>query len=527
MQVPSVPFDAESLWEEDLKLVHFDLTYKVMKRILCLLAFCLVIKSSLFAEDKTIVLGGEKGWPSFSSLERITKGKGKYGYDCIELDTNHRVADENTDLLLSFEDKICDDTNNYSVVENKMLRTTMSIMGKQAGLSRGTGGIRLAGKSGTLFGTRGNTGSFTIEFWLRPSIAENGEIVFSWRSSRTVASYPLYQMISASFLKNHLEWKFTNVFDGYTDNGGEITLTSYRTIIPDVWTHHQISFNDETGLLEYRIDSRLEALTYVTSNKRERGGSIYYPQLGVVADILICPEYTGSIDDFRIIRCVNDDSNVELNYDTYSKKGGRFVSEPFLVVHGSVLKSLEALADIPPETAVNYFVRSGDNFYNWTQDYPAWVAVENGEEIENVQGMYFQVACDLYPDGGGSNTPKITQIKLNYTEVSLPLPPFKVYAKAGNSQVKLNWSYSVDDTSGGYYVYYGERPGEYLGREAVEGQSPIKAGNTSSITLNGLENGKIYYFAVSSYSKFDSTITGPLSKEVSARPLRSQKDSQQ
>ena len=83
----------------------------------------------------------------------------------------------------------------------------------------------------------------------------------------------------------------------------------------------------------------------------------------------------------------------------------------------------------------------------------------------------------------------------------------------------LKWKYSVDDTAGGYYIYYGSRPGEYLGRIAVEGASPIKIGNQTSFKVTGLENGKIYYFAIAAWSRLDDRITGPMSKEVFARPL--------
>ena len=133
--------------------------------------------------------------------------------------------------------------------------------------------------------------------------------------------------------------------------------------------------------------------------------------------------------------------------------------------------------------------------------------------------MYFQIACYIYPDGDGTITPTITQIKLDFEEMPLPLPPFTVKAEAGNGSVTLSWSYSVDDTAGGYYIYYGTRPGEYLGRFAVEGDSPINAGNTTTFKITGLENGKIYYFAIASWSSLDDRIIGPLSKEVYARPL--------
>ena len=49
---------------------------------------------------------------------------------------------------------------------------------------------------------------------------------------------------------------------------------------------------------------------------------------------------------------------------------------------------------------------------------------------------------------------------------------------------------------------------------------PINVGNVNRVTLDGLKNGKIYYFAVATYSKLDDRIIGVLSKEVYARPLR-------
>ena len=61
---------------------------------------------------------------------------------------------------------------------------------------------------------------------------------------------------------------------------------------------------------------------------------------------------------------------------------------------------------------------------------------------------------------------------------------------------------------------------------ALEGPSPINAGNKTRFTVSGLENGTIYYFAVSAWSKIDSRISGPLSKEVFARPEQKAKQSQ-
>ena len=47
----------------------------------------------------------------------------------------------------------------------------------------------------------------------------------------------------------------------------------------------------------------------------------------------------------------------------------------------------------------------------------------------------------------------------------------------------------------------------------------FSVGNKSSFTVTGLENGKIYYFAIAAYSAQDESVIGEKSKEVFARPL--------
>ena len=232
------------------------------------------------------------------------------------------------------------------------------------------------------------------------------------------------------------------------------------------------------------------------------------------------------IDEIRIMRRAYQSPEFQsaeyggkIGFTQYLPQGGRFVSRPIMVSNGSILKELNAEVNVPSQTEVSFFVRSGDNFFNWTDNYPEWKSVKSGELISGVNGLYFQVAAELLPDGNGGISPSITEIALTFEELPEPLPPFVVKAVAGNACVTVSWNYSVDDTAGGYYLYYGNRPGEYLGRIAVEGESPIDVGNTTSFTVTGLENGKIYYFALAAWSAHDKRVVGELSKEVFARPL--------
>ncbi|MCR5614025.1 LamG-like jellyroll fold domain-containing protein [Treponema sp.] len=506
-----------------------------IKKIHVLLCFCLAFFSiNLSAEEKILTLGGKDGWPRFSKNDSISFGKGRFGYTSVELATNSRKASDTTDMLLNFEgSSFIDSTSNYTVVRNDLIRIENSVMGHYCGLSRGRGkGIVLKGNPGSIFGTEGNPGTFAIEFWIKPSIAENGEVIFSWNSSRTVNNYVLYQLITATFVNSHVEWSFRNIFDGYTKDSGEVVLTSYAAIVPDKWSHHVLIFNEETGLLEYRINGKAEDLKYLTSTGHELG-TIYQPVLGIPENISICSSFTGSIDDFRILHSLPDEKksatgyDVEsiqslsrVKYDSYKVTGGRFETMPTMTVPGAIIRRIETIQSVPLQTEIRYYIRTGDNFYEWNDSTPEWHEIIPGQEIENVTGRYFQLAAELYPDGDGQKSPSITEIKITYYEPPLPLAPSVVKAVAGDGYVDLSWNASLDDTTAGYYVYYGTRPGEYLGTECINGSSPIKVGNVNFVRLTGLKNGAIYYFTVAAYSKLDGRIIGNFSDEVFARPKK-------
>lgn len=499
---------------------HFILRGKQNKRFLLVNLLILFILFQGYSYQKSIIIGGEKGWNDLSKMEGVTTGVGRFGLESIELSTKMPQVTGETDLLLTFDEKDnFDFVGNYNVISNNLTYTKDSIKGKGAGLSRGvTNGITLKGNKYSLLGRQGLMGSFTIEFWLSPSIAENGEKILSWRSSINTKPYPDYQMIVASINNNRLEWRFNNVFPLYQDT--DILLSGFSTIIPGEWSRHTLTYNDETGCLEYLVDGRTEAIKYITTTNHE-DGTVCMPFVGEGAKLEICPNYTGKIDNFRIQRTSYEENSEDI-YNTgnepFRMNGGRFETNPILISNAATLNEVNAIMNIPEQTDIRLFVRSGENYCNWTENYPEWKEVLSGEEISGVTGLYFQVAAELLPDGSGSKTPSVTQLELKYTETPSPLPPFTVTAIPGDSCVTLTWSYSVDDNAGGYYVYYGNRPGEYMGRAAVEGMSPVKVGNTTSLKLTGLENGKIYYFAISSYSRIDNKINGTLSKEVYARP---------
>ena len=119
-----------------------------IKKIHVLLSFCLAVFSAnlLFASEKVMSLGGKNGWQEFSLNDGITFGKGRFGLTSVELAKNERKPNENTDLLLNFENSMSDVVSNYTVVKNDLVQIEKSVMGKYCALSRGKGsGIELKG----------------------------------------------------------------------------------------------------------------------------------------------------------------------------------------------------------------------------------------------------------------------------------------------------------------------------------------------------------------------------------------------
>jgi len=93
-----------------------------------------------------------------------------------------------------------------------------------------------------------------------------------------------------------------------------------------------------------------------------------------------------------------------------------------------------------------------------------------------------------------------------------------VMAVGGDGSVTLHWAAVPENDIVGYRVYYGSKPGRYFGTDAIQGASPVDVGKVNEITIDGLTNGRLYYFSVASYDASGISPQTVLSSEVSARP---------
>ena len=95
-----------------------------------------------------------------------------------------------------------------------------------------------------------------------------------------------------------------------------------------------------------------------------------------------------------------------------------------------------------------------------------------------------------------------------------------INAEPGDGQVTLSWRPVAVADAAGYIIYYGKSSGNYTGVNSNLGDSPIDVGSTTEVTLEGLENGTLYYFTVVTYDSASLNHLSTFSKEVIARPSR-------
>ena len=324
-------------------------------------------------------------------------------------------------------------------------------------------------------------------------------------------------------------------------------------ILPRTWSHHLIRYDADLGLLEYLVNGQLEALDYTTSLGKE-GGDVFTPVIGDNGRLSFGANFSGMMDEIRIYNCYLETPSLS----KYPLKGGRVESRTLDLgsVNSQILK-LEAFGGRTSSAAggfkneyagngclsfkdhseLNFFVRTNNSIYRWN-DVP-WIPVKPGVALSDTfRGRFIQIAVDFYPSGDGETSPYLSELRVIYNAAEPPPPPTQVIAVAWDGAVTLSWKASVSRDVGGYLIYYGTAQGEYFG--AIQGNtvhsSPIDAGNRTSLRIEGLTNGTLYYFAVAAYYKpapmvFESVRQvlepgrqvqepGDFSREVAARPLQ-------
>jgi len=492
-----------------------------MKRIV---VFLFIIIVPLYSGEREYILGGDNWQPSL--LRNIEIDKNEAGENSLFIQSGEYLLDNSTELLLHFNSlPIVDVTGNFKLIENKAsISEGRKKFGAGAALfNKETNSIILDRTGKGIFPGRIYSDDFSIEFWVYGQNYSDGETIFFMDGYADIGNGFIPQLFRCYIENRRIIWTIKNFFIPPGSKEFEVKISSERQLIPRVWTHHLLRYNSSNGLMEYLIDGKPEAVIYATTSARETG-QVYPLYSGSRGRIVIGNYFTGLLDEFRFKLEWIDNNMLSL----LGSHTGVYISEPIDLGNSkSMLIGVDAKEILPSGTEVLYFYHLGDSRQSLAENSPEWKKIAPGSGLLSERGGRFLcIKAVLYSDGEKNVSPSVSRINIKFDQKSAPPAPRVVRAEPGNSSVKLKWSEVIDSDVDGYYVYFGERPGRYFGSEKNSNTSPIDAGKNNELVIRNLENGKVYYFAVASYSKSASRYGGSIVKEggdysveVNARPL--------
>ena len=512
--------------------------------------------------ESVLSLGAASSWSAVDRRSGVVELDSIRPTMALTLSSARSLDDPSLDMALSFDEespeRFTDRTGRYRTLVSPALsavnyRWSRSGAGAalfsgdspRQGMDEPAGPVTIIPQSPeALFHSGQHFKDFSMEFWLYPLNMENGETLLSWSATRlTRQGGKTFQRIQCIVARNRLNWSFLDFFTS-PDDGRQMTVNlSGSPTLPRSWSHHLVRFDSHTGLLEYLVDGRLEGLAYATTTGRE-GGEVYAPVAGDGGTLVLGGRFSGLMDEFRVYNRLHEAPLLS----RYPLEGGRIETRPLdLGERNSEVLKVEALGGcfspagrnpraggvmrneyagsdrlrFANNSMIQFFIRAADSPWQWTEEEAEWRPFEPGTDFAGtVRGRYVQLAAAFYPSSDGESAPYLDEIRVLYRRDDPPQPPSMLAAVPRDGAVDLSWRASPDTDLSGYLVYFGAASGEYFGESNTLGASPIDAGKRTSLHIDGLKNGTLYYFAVAGYDRNGSADAGEFSREVSARPLR-------
>ena len=554
---------------------------------------CLCAQSELLgkADIKDMTWGGvEREWGGVQvfgkraglfHMNNVRMVRGSEGLYSILLRDNSPVYTGNTELLLHFDHAtrthILDRSKHYEIDGVSIFPSDDIEKHGQgsAGFLRYGNNVQIKPRSDSVFFNETPLQSFTIDFYLFPINVHDSVVVLSWYAP-TVDVDQGFSGLKAFFRNGRLHWEFANVFheiDYGLDERGEAVATPHTIVVGEIdptplneWHHHSLHYDAQNGLITLRFDGRESSLYWATANRGEDGAFLegrFSQHIGV--PMTLGDHYLGYIDEFRISRgirvytpgeFVGNGSTAQADAMQESSSGKGFVISDVIDLknRGSSIVSISWDGEEENGTALRVFFRTSNDYFAPDTDYlhphtrPAsddymrnvlrwrktvkprsWIPVRNGEEImQQNRGRYVQWMAVFFGTDG-LYSPVLHNITLSVEPNMPPVKPILLAAQPVAGGIELKWVRNKENDISGYYVYYGNRSGYYVGHEPQFVSALLPAGSdetevlqngeigdTRTFVLQGLKNEDVYFVSITAVD--DEGQESDFSRELIARP---------
>jgi len=487
-------------------------------QLLLILCFATV---GLPARENRVELGGTHGWADrLVSAANLDLASGRRDMQQLVLRQGGYLAGPDTELYIDFDTSgFRDDTGNYTVTGREEGTESHGYRGAAAVFRGSQDGLLLHSRRAGMFSPGAVWDDFTIEFYLYPAALSDREQILHWRGSLGNGADAVAQQLIVEVRNRSLVFRFDNMFFSPDGTPLKLEVPGRDGLIPRRWNHHMLRYDADTGLLEYLVDEVPQEVLHMTSSGTESGDTARVRiGSGSSAELLVGSRFTGFMDELRVERSfVDAPSRAAL-----VNGNGLAVSRVIDLGRSTArLSRIDAEYATPGATDIFFEYRIGENRVGMDAVDAEWARFTPNQDMESMpRGRYLQVRAELFADGDLERTPSITSISPVYESPPPPAPPVRVMAEAQDGAVRLQWSPVLDPEIEGYVVYYGTQSGRYFSGDSDLGLSPLDVGRTTDIEITGLENGRLYYFAVAAYDRAGPVYETVPSREVNARPTR-------
>ena len=472
-------------------------------------AFSLLGGGNVAGADSVLTLGREERWEGMAVLDHVRQAPGRWGAMDLVLSDAAYESSASTELLLHFDElPPSDSAARYDVAGAGVeLSTREKVMGAaSAAFLPSSSPLLLQPRRGSMLQPGSMWQDFSIEFWLYPAALSDGERIMGWSAQSMKGSELHEQAFDVTFRRRRLVFGFTGLFG--EAGGGRIELAGITALLPRQWHHHLLRFDSRQGMLEYLVDGIPEAVAFATDTGRD-GGSVTLPVIGPgsASPLWLGGGVSALLDELRWSRgFVTDPQLTRLDGRT-----GTAVSRIFdLGLQGTRLDSIDAVYGTPGNTDVYFYYRMSDRIRARGELDSSWAQFAPGSGELPGRGRYLQLMVELLPDGMLGESPSVSSVSVRYEPDLPPAPPARVLASPLDSAVSLSWSRVNESDVAGYRVYYGTRPGVYT--------SVVDVGMRTEYRVEGLENGRLYYFTVVTYDSADTSRRSAFAAEAASRP---------